>query len=163
MKIVGVKSIVSPGNIRCGATSFEHCENILHLLTLLLFLATTGFYTNSFAANWQVLKLPSREGGGYLQIDRDSILRRGNLISVWTRALYPEGLEIPNSAHVRARVVMALTDYSCSNITETTRRVLYFQGDESQLVLAERGPFATSEVIPDTIRDEVLALLCQAK
>jgi hypothetical protein len=114
------------------------------------------------AANWQSIGAPVFSGrAGQLQVDQSSIIRRGPVVSVWTRAIYRQDFEVPGSNLLRSRVVVSLTDFDCRERTETTRRIVFLSDDESQLPLGEHGPFAMTEVIPGSAKEATFEFVCQ--
>ena len=131
-------------------------KTFLFLLTILLPFA-------SAAADWEIIRSPTANGGGYLQLDRATIKVDGSLVTVWTRAVYPEPILIPGSTATKSRIVLAQTDFNCSERTERVRRVVYLTDDGSEMVLAERGPLEKAEVLPDTTRENLLLKVCSIK
>ena len=131
------------------------------IAVLVLSLLVSG---QTAAADWQIVRRPTATGGGgFLQLDRASILRKGDVVSVWTRAVYENAFDIPDAPPLRARVVASLTDYNCKERTETTRKVIYLSDDESMMNMAEKGPFDTADIIPDTSKDRIFAIVCRKK
>src|SRR5678816_3967629 len=106
------------------------------LIPLLLILA----FSQAYGADWQLIRKPTeRAGGGYLQYDRASIVRNGNVVSVWTRAIYESPQDVPDMPSTKTHILASLTDFDCKQRTELTRRILYLSDDEAQIVLAEKG------------------------
>lgn len=125
-----------------------------------LFLLNVGI--NVRAAEWETVNTPENGSVGYLQLDRASIIRNGQTVRTWTRAVYYISSKIEGSLGLHSRVVMALTEFDCAERTESTRKILYMSDDKNPQTLAERGPYPTADIIPGTPREKIFSLVCSA-
>lgn len=131
-----------------------------------LFSALPAVALQAGAADWQNIRKPiEQSGGGYLQYDRATIIKKGTVVSVWTRAVYEKEIEVPEVTPalgltpLKARVVASLTDIDCTGRTETTKQIV-FLAEDGETRMAERGPFEATNIVPDTQKDRLLSLLC---
>lgn len=99
-------------------------------------------------------------GKAVLEIDRASLVREGNHVRVWTRAIYETAFPVNGSGSI-TRKVLALNEINCVDRTETVRRVVFIGADEQPISGAEKGPFETTDIVPGTPKEDILRIVCK--
>lgn len=99
------------------------------------------------------------DGKAVLEIDRTSLVRNGDVVRVWTRAVYDSEFSVGGSA-AQARKVLALNEINCVKRTEKVHRIVFTGEDDQPIPMVEQGPYEAIDIAPDSSKENVMQAAC---